>query len=74
MQNKAHPSSSQAQRQEDHYPIDLGRPAGHRNIKGYNTYEILLQTAKGQLLVFKHAIATIEIGDEPKGYRADTSP
>lgn len=40
-------------------------------IEGYNPYEILLQTAKGQLLVFKHAIATIEIVDEPKGYRAD---
>jgi sRNA-binding regulator protein Hfq len=40
-------------------------------IKGYNPQEILIQTAKGQLLVFKHAIATIEIVDEPKGYRAD---
>ena len=40
-------------------------------IEGYNPQEILLQTAKGQLLVFKHAIATIEIVDEPKGYRAD---
>ena len=29
-------------------------------IEGYNPYEILLQTAKGQLLVFKHAIASIE--------------
>jgi RNA chaperone Hfq len=29
-------------------------------IEGYNPYEILLLTAKGQLLVFKHAIATIE--------------
>ena len=29
-------------------------------IEGYNPYEILLQAAKGQLLVFKHAIATIE--------------
>jgi RNA chaperone Hfq len=29
-------------------------------IEGYNPYEVLLQTAKGQLLVFKHAIATIE--------------
>ena len=35
---------------------------------GYNPYEILLQTAKGQLLVFKHAIATIEAVDEPKGF------
>jgi sRNA-binding regulator protein Hfq len=40
-------------------------------IEGYNPNEILIQTAKGQLLVFKHAIATIEIVDEPKGYRAD---
>jgi RNA chaperone Hfq len=37
-------------------------------IGGYNPYEILLQTAKGQLLVFKHAIATIEQMDEPKGF------
>ena len=41
-------------------------------LEGYNAYEILIQTAKGQLLVFKHAIATIEIVDEPKGYRADS--
>ena len=40
-------------------------------IEGYNPQDILLQTAKGQLLVFKHAIATIEIVNEPKGYRAD---
>jgi len=40
-------------------------------LEGYNPHEILLQNAKGQLLVFKHAIATIEIVDEPKGYRAD---
>ena len=40
-------------------------------IEGYNAYEILVQTAKGQLLVFKHAIATIEVVDEPKGYRTD---
>jgi RNA chaperone Hfq len=33
-------------------------------IESYNPYEILLQTAKGQLLVFKHAIATIEIVGE----------
>ena len=35
-------------------------------IEGYNPHEILIQTAKGQLLVFKHAIATIEIVDEQK--------
>ena len=38
-------------------------------IEGYNPYELLLQTAKGQLLVFKHAVATIEPVDEPKGYQ-----
>ena len=37
-------------------------------IEGYNPQEILIQTAKGQLLVFKHAIATIEAVDEPKGF------
>lgn len=37
-------------------------------IEGYNPYEILLQTTKGQLLVFKHAIATIEQVDELKGF------
>ena len=29
-------------------------------IESYDTYEILLLTTKGMLLVFKHAIATIE--------------
>ena len=29
-------------------------------IEGYNPYEILLLTTKRELLVFKHAIATIE--------------
>jgi len=38
-------------------------------VEKYNPYEILLQTAKGKLLVFKHAIATIEAVDEPKGYK-----
>ncbi|VVB72232.1 RNA-binding protein Hfq [uncultured archaeon] len=38
-------------------------------LEAFNPYEILLQTAKGQLLVFKHAIATIEIADEPRGYK-----
>ena len=37
----------------------------------YNPYEICIQTAKGPILVFKHAIATIEPVDEPKGYRPD---
>jgi RNA chaperone Hfq len=38
-------------------------------IESFNSYEILLQTAKSELLVFKHAIATIEVVDEPRGYR-----
>jgi len=38
-------------------------------IQGYNPYEILLQTTKGQLLIFKHAIATIEPVEGPtKGF------
>ena len=47
-------------------------------VEGYNPYEILLLTTKGELLVFKHAIATIEPVDEPKelqtnrrGFKAD---
>jgi len=39
-------------------------------LEGYNPYEILIENTKGQILVFKHAIATIEIVDEPKGVRA----
>ena len=35
-------------------------------LEGYNPYEILIKTAKGQVLVFKHAIATIESVDVPK--------
>jgi RNA chaperone Hfq len=38
-------------------------------IDSFNSYEILLQTTKGELLVFKHAIATIEVVDEPRGYK-----
>jgi len=29
-------------------------------LERYNPYEILIQTAKGQILVFKHSIATME--------------
>ena len=29
-------------------------------IEAYNPYELLLQTTKGELVVFKHSIATIE--------------
>jgi RNA chaperone Hfq len=38
-------------------------------VDSFNSYEILLQTAKGDLLVFKHAIATIMVVDEPRGYK-----
>jgi len=38
-------------------------------VESFNPYEILLQTAKGEVLVFKHAIATMEIVDEPRGYK-----
>ena len=34
--------------------------------EGYNPYEILIKTIKGQILVFKHAIAVIEPTDMPK--------
>jgi len=40
-------------------------------LEGYNPYEIFIQTVKGQVLVFKHAIATIEAVDEPKGFKPD---
>ena len=29
-------------------------------LENYNPYETLIQTAKGPILIFKHAIATIE--------------
>ena len=35
-------------------------------VEGYNPYEILIQTVKGQVLVFKHAIAVMELVDLPK--------
>ena len=35
-------------------------------LEGYNAYEILIKTAKGEILVFKHAIAIIEPVDMPK--------
>ena len=40
-------------------------------LESYNPYELLIQTAKGQILVFKHAIATIEAVNEPHGYKPD---
>lgn len=39
--------------------ISGGQPVTE-TIEGYNPYEILIQTTKGPILVFKHAIATIE--------------
>jgi len=38
-------------------------------VDSFNSYEILLVTAKGEILVFKHAIATIESVDEQRGYK-----
>ncbi len=35
-------------------------------VEGYNPYEILIKTAKGEILVFKHAIAILEPVDLPK--------
>ena len=35
-------------------------------IEEYNPYEIIIKTVKGQILVFKHAIAVIEPVDTPK--------
>ncbi len=35
-------------------------------LEAYNAYEILLQTAKGPMLIFKHAIAVIEISEQEK--------
>ncbi len=34
-------------------------------IEGYNPYEILVQTAKGPILIFKHSIAAIEPQRKP---------
>lgn len=38
-------------------------------VDSFNSYEILLLTTKGEILVFKHAIATIESVDEQRGYK-----
>jgi RNA chaperone Hfq len=68
--NKTRPAAVYPQAQGKKVIIRLisgGQPVTG-TIEGYNPYEILLQTAKGQLLVFKHAIATIEAVDEPKGF------
>ena len=35
-------------------------------LEAYNPYELLIQTAKGEILVYKHAIATIEIVAVPR--------
>jgi sRNA-binding regulator protein Hfq len=44
----------------------VGGPPMIGTITDYNPYEILLQTPKGQVLLFKHGIASIEIMDEAK--------
>ena len=35
-------------------------------VEGYNAYEILIKTANGEILVFKHAIGIMEPVDLPK--------
>jgi host factor-I protein len=35
-------------------------------LENYNPYELMIQTSKGQILIFKHAIATIETMPEQK--------
>jgi RNA chaperone Hfq len=40
-------------------------------LEAFNPYELLIQTTKGQILVFKHAIATIEAVNEQQGYKPD---
>jgi sRNA-binding regulator protein Hfq len=35
-------------------------------LEAYSPYEILIQTTKGEIIVYKHAIATIEIVAVPK--------
>jgi sRNA-binding regulator protein Hfq len=40
-------------------------------LESYNPYELMILTPKGETLVFKHAIATIETVNEPQGYRSD---
>jgi RNA chaperone Hfq len=39
--------------------VSGGQPVTGK-VEGYNSYEILIQTAKGPIVVYKHAIATIE--------------
>ena len=40
-------------------------------LDSYNPYELMIQTTKGQILVFKQAVATIETVNEPQGYKPD---
>jgi sRNA-binding regulator protein Hfq len=40
-------------------------------LEAFNPYELLIQTAKGQIIVTKRAIATIEAVNEPQGYKPD---
>jgi RNA chaperone Hfq len=39
--------------------VSGGQPVTGK-VEGYNPYEILIQTAKGPIVVYKHTIATIE--------------
>jgi sRNA-binding regulator protein Hfq len=41
-------------------------------LEAYNPYELLIRTAKGSTVIFKHAIATIEVMEETGGYRPDS--
>ncbi len=40
-------------------------------LEAFNPYELIVQTTKGQILVFKHAVATIEAVNETQGYKSD---
>ncbi len=40
-------------------------------LEAFNPYELLIQTAKGQILVTKRAIAIIEAVNEPQGHKLD---
>ena len=54
------------------YPPDLRWSAYYRGPWKATPLRDSHPEYKGQILVFKHAIATIEIVDEPKGYQGDS--
>jgi sRNA-binding regulator protein Hfq len=41
-------------------------------LEAYNPYELLIKTAKGSTVIFKQAITTIEVAEEPGGYRPNS--